>query len=294
MKKVLIILALISVLALTLLGCNIIGIYDKELKTEIIEDYLIWSGIMSDKTVDEIDHVYFGKYGESVAIYFHTAGAYETPVEEEIAGCKFSYPDSRVIRIWNNGKFYKMQEALEKELISEADVKTIHSKTFFLIFRKPMFIFEEKIYCDYSDYDHPYSHHYEWFSANSFYVCVDTSISKPGKIFSDEFFEDIDIVTIEDCTDYLMKFYNDTEYRQYFHIKIAEPLYPNDASKDNVKKAITMLENKDGIRRCIPEGLPYSQASSNDPYFSAANVEDGQWGLTDIEVERVWDFTTKA
>ena len=293
MKKALIILALISVFALTLLGCSL-EIFDWNQRAEIISDYLSWSGLKGNIEAYEVRYKHFGIYGDSVAIYFHTAGAYETPVEEEVAGYTFSYPDSRIIKIWNNGKFYKMQEALDNGLISEDDVKKIHTKKTFLIFREPLFIFEEKIYCDYCEYDHENTPYFEWFSANSFYVCIDTNISNPDKIFDYDFFEDIGILSIEDHTDYLMNFYNDTEYRQYFYIRLTEPLYPNDACKDYVKKAIAILENKDGVRRCIPEGLPYGHTTANDPYISALEIEKGQWSLTNINVEKVWDFTTKA
>ena len=132
MKKITSILLIMTIIlsCLALVGCGK-NDFNEELKIEIIEDYLIWSGIQSDKTIEEIEYEYFGTYGDSVAIYFHTAGAYETPTKEKVAGLTFSYPDSRVIRIWNNGKFYKMSEAYDMGLISFGDVLFVKIQSLF-------------------------------------------------------------------------------------------------------------------------------------------------------------------
>ena len=159
--------------------------FAEQLKTEIIEDYLVFSGIQSDKTIEEIDYEYFGTYGDSVAIYFHTSGAYETPIKEKVAGVVFNYPDSRVIRIWNNGKFYKMSEAYEMGLISFFDVLSIKIQSLSLNPQEPDFIYEEKNHKNYTLDDE--------FNGEKIYVYIDRSLSRRGKEFSEEFFAGIDI-----------------------------------------------------------------------------------------------------
>ena len=141
MKKIVSLLLVIIITCSALAGCGKLTPWNNKLKTEVIEDYLSWSGLKGDYKVEEIDYHFLGKYGDSVAIYFKTAGAYETPTEEEVAGYKFSYPDSRVIRIWNNGKFYKMADAYEKGLVKPWNVKRISSKAKSLNHGDPIFIF---------------------------------------------------------------------------------------------------------------------------------------------------------
>lgn len=273
MKKALIILALISVFALTLLGCSL-EIFDWNQRAEIISDYLSWSGLKGDIEEYEVRYKHFGTYGDSVAIYFHTAGAYETPVEEEIAGCKFSYPDSRVIRIWNNGKFYKMQEAFEKELISEADVEDIHSKMDSLKFKEPLFIFEEKVYFDFTKLYRPYQ------QVNRIIVTVDSNLSREGKTFDKEFFEieNIEFSEIEDL--------GFDEHCQKFKLYLSEP------SAENLIKAITLLEAKEGLREVYaPHGVSVGN-TPNDTYYTTTDGNEKHWGLDNIEAEKIWDSTT--
>ena len=271
MKKALILLALISIFALTLLGCSL-EIFDWNQRAEIISDYLSWSGLKGDIEAYEVRYKYFGTYGGSAAIYFHTAGAYETPAEEEIAGYTFSYPDSRVIRIWNNGKFYKMQEALEKELISEADVEDIHSKMDSLRFKEPLFIFEEKVYFDFSKL---YSRYQQ---VNRIIVTVDSNLSREGKTFDKEFFE-IEFSEIEDL--------GFDEHWQKFKLYLSEP------SAENLIKAITLLEAKEGLKKVYaPHGVSVGD-TPNDTYYTTTDGNEKHWGLDNIEAEKIRDFTTE-
>ena len=202
MKKVISLLLAIALLCSALVGCQtewineIFGTENEcaaesvsdELRLEIIEDYLVWSGIQSDKTPDEIKCEFYGKYGDSVAVYFHTAGAYETPVEEEIAGVKFSYPDSRVIRIWNNGKFYKISKAYEMNLIDISDVKTIKKTFGYLKYTKPYFIYQPK---EYFNYEYVINELGYVILPDYVYVKLDKGISYPNKEFATTFFENI-------------------------------------------------------------------------------------------------------
>ena len=283
MKKIVSLLLVIIITCSALAGCGKLIPWNNKLKTEVIEDYLSWSGLKGDYKVEEIDYHFLGKYGDSVAIYFKTAGAYETPTEEEVAGYKFSYPDSRVIRIWNNGKFYKMADAYEKGLVKAWNVKRISSKAKSLNHGDPIFIFEEKIYVDYSEYS---DYYYEYFDSSTILVVVDKNISSPGKRFDNEFFEDIGIKCITDNTNIYEYLNSNNVYRQYFFVELSE------RSKENVKRVISILENKEGIREASPVGLAQPGLTSNDEYYISSDSQQGTWGLYNIEVEKVWDFTT--
>ena len=153
MKKLISLLLIICLICPLLSGCVNDTVSD-ELKQDIVEDYLSWSGLKGDFIADEINCVFLGKYGDSVAVYFKSAGAYDTKTEETVAGVTFKYPDSRVIRIWNNGKFYKITEAHEERILSRRTIKNIHSVSNSIEHGKPLFIWEEKTYCDYSVYEH--------------------------------------------------------------------------------------------------------------------------------------------
>ena len=280
MKKIVSLLLVIIITCSALAGCGKLIPWNNKLKTEVIEDYLSWSGLKGDYKVDEIDYHFLGKYGDSVAIYFKTAGAYETPTEEEVAGYKFSYPDSRVIRIWNNGKFYKIADAYEKGLVKPWNVKRISSKAKSLNHGDPIFIFEEKV-----SYKHVFSLPGYVFLYDRVDVRIDTNLSKPGKIFDNEFFEDVGITKIVDWTRNSDP-HRVTPYRQYLELHLAE------ASIENVKRVVDILEAKEGIRSVEPGSVAQPGATPNDEYYTSSDSQQGTWGLYNIEVEKVWDFTT--
>ena len=258
------------------------------LKQIVIEDYLIWSGIQSDKKPEEIDCEFFGRYGDSVAVYFHTSGAYETPIEEEIAGYKFSYPDSRVIRIWNAGKFYKMPEAHELGLISDDDVEAISVASQDIEFKEPYFVYLEKRIFTYNE-------EYDYYLGR-IEVLLDPGISYPKKEFDIGFFGNLKIETIE----YRYRQYEDnlTEedietYKQRLTIVLV------DKSLESTLAAVELLSKIDGIY--IAElywEIDYEDIFQFTPNDTLYRNEDNlitdadQWSLNDIGIELVWDFTT--
>ena len=288
MKKLVSLLIAIVLLSSALAGCQMewinetLGVENEpaaepvsdELRLEIIEDYLVWSGIQSDKTLDEIKCEFYGKYGDSVAVYFHTAGAYETPVEEEIAGVKFSYPDSRVIRIWNDGKIYKMSKAYEMNLIDTGDVKTIKKTFGYLKYTRPYFIYQPKSLFDYEAHQSILDEWEATVETGVVEVCLDRGISTIGKKFDYDFFSSLDYDYIYDASsykDYIPDNLPDIAVENYSH---QFTIYLNDDSEQGVFDAIAILEEIDGVRWARPNYIVKRvdyQVTSNDEYYKDAN-----------------------
>ena len=235
MKRITIVLLIIFVLlsSFCTLACHYDG-FDKELKKEILEDYLVWSGIQSDKSTDEIEFEYFGVYGDSVAIYFHTAGAYETPIKEGVVGYTFTYPDSRVIRIWNNGKFYVISEAYEMGLISSNHIFLIWIQSLFLEFQEPYFIYEEKIFHEYSLDD--------MFLGKRVTVGIDKGIGRKNKEFTKDFFAGVNFEEdVEYIIDTSTTYYDAPNWRQTISLIFFEP------SKEKALEYVEILRKIDGV-----------------------------------------------
>ena len=282
MKKLICLLLVICLLCPLLAGCVQDTLSD-ELKLEIIEDYLSWSGLKGDFTASEIDCAFLGKYGDSVAVYFKSAGAYDKKTEETIDEITFRYPDSRVIRIWNNGKFYKIAEAYENNIITKQNIKKLSTRSKLIVHGDPLFIWEEKVYCDYSRYEH-YFVPDVYLSPYYLQVIIDINLSHPDKIFDNEFFEDIEIEKITDVTETYTNRFPLEPYRQYFSIKLSAP-----SDKENMRRVVAILEAKEGIKEVRPSIIPHGVSVPNE--YNEYETADIYWGLENIEVEKVWDFT---
>ncbi len=253
-----------------LVGCETTS--DNGAPLELIEDYLIWSGIQSDMEPEEVDYEYYGTYGDSVVVFFQSAGAYETPTDERVAGYRFKYPDSRVIRVWNDGKFYKLSEAYEKKLLKGSDIFSIYLKHLFVDVEEPLFIYEEKKYY-YPDIEA------QSLILSAVSIDIDKSLSREGKKFDEDFFYGIQNLEIIEIHNY---FWLD---RQNIWI------YFEEISPEEMLELFNMLYTVDGICAVYPQYMGHLDYSANDPYYT--DTENyGQWALDNIEIEKVWDFTT--
>ena len=284
MKKISSLILIIGICCTLFTGCIREETVTEELKNEIIDDYLSWSGLKGDLSVEEIECTFLGKYGDSVAVYFQSAGAYDVATEETVAGYKFTYPDSRVIRIWHDGKFYKISEAYDQRVIKKCHIKSLYNESLSIVYGEPLFIWEEKVYCDYKDYDYLGIPEYT-IDPYRLEVVVDANLSYPDKIFDASFFENIDVSEIDDCTESSISWNKGEPYRQYFILTLSEP------SVENMKKAVAILELKEGIL----EAKPWHRliAGSASTYQNNENYDASEltWGMEDIEVSKVWDFT---
>ena len=253
------------------------GEVSDELKLEIVEDYLIWSGIQSDKTPEEIDCEFFGKYGDSVAVYFHTSGAYETPVRYFVAEVGFYYPDSRVIRIWNNGKFYTMPEAHKNGLISDIDVSAIRDAFKFFEFKEPYFIYQEKNSLMFEDFP---PRDTSVIIPGKVNVRMDTGLSRRDKEWDPSFFGDIDINHIEHGI------YDNLLNEQLLEIYLVEK------TVEATIEAAYKLREIDGVVSLGFDSIGTWEAMPND-YVIPTDDEIGQWNLEHINVQKVWNFATE-
>ena len=279
-----------------------------ELRLEIIERYLVLSGIQGDKKPEEIECEFYGKYGDSVAVYFHTAGAHQRITEEDVAGFKFSYLDSRVIKIWNNRRFYTMSEAYELGLINKDNVESIFAGFQTKIFKSPYFVFEREFLFDWDNHNAIINEEDFWYlEPGQLMVGLDKSISSHRKDFNYDFFEDIDYEYIEDMT-YWNQFEKDELPERCEEWMTMEfKIHLKDKSEEALFEAIAILEQNDALNYVTPlyrftrpeNPFPFDYRSiPNDPYFDDELMQEitssDQWGLINIEVEKVWDFTKGA
>lgn len=278
MKKLICLFFVILFIFTMLAGCNSISFRD-DLKEEVLEDYLIWSGIQSDMSVKDIKYAFLGQYKDSVAIFFQTAGAYEAPTEYSVAGTNFKYQDSRVIKIWNNGTFYDIADAYDKGLINYVNLLLIKFRSLFLKCEKPLFIYQNKHYVDISIEDE--------FAGNCVLVMLDKGISGVNKIHSKEFFAGVEIDFIYDLS-YTDEPVSEDE-KENWQQTLA--LYLSQNSKEKVLEAVDILEKIDGIYFVGVNFYVELEKAPDDTYYSTLPSVNSQWSINRIEVEKVWDFT---
>lgn len=67
---------------------------------------------------------YFGIYHGCIPVYFDGA-ATDMAWTETVAGVSFKYPDGNLLRVWENGRFMRLEEAYSEGLLSKEDLETI-------------------------------------------------------------------------------------------------------------------------------------------------------------------------
>lgn len=253
---------------------------DDELKWKVIDDYLIWSGILDDKKPEEIDCEFFGRYGDCAAVYFHTAGSYGERLQRyDTAGYRFIYPDSRVIRIWNDGEFYTITEAYEMGLIVEDDVASINYLFQGFEFKEPYFIYLKKDIVGVNIFQ----------DFNGIYIraILDPGICRRGKEFDIRFFRGVELDRIE-LRDEQGPANSDT-CAQIYHLYLANP------SKENLVEAIKVIQKIDGVRRAEPDWNKSYIWCGIDNYtnstLSQYAIEMDEVPVLSIQDRQIWDFT---
>lgn len=275
---------LVCILTVVILLCACSNLSDEEtldsaLEKEIIEDFLVSSALSHLISSDEVDYTYLGKYDNSYALYFYTSGAHNTPAEDQIGGLTFSYRDSRTIRIWNNGEIYRINEAYKKGLINWFNVFSIWKKSSSLEYKEPYLYFDNKIEPEipYIFYENP-----EKIKLNILLVYLDKRISRVD-VLPDKSFWGLD--NIEEVR-YLAGL-NDKEKGDGNFEQCLLLLLSTNTPKD-LEITYNHINSIDGVKVVNFEDTDILDGEANDNYY----VDGLLWGLSNIEVQKVWDFTT--
>ena len=98
----------------------------KELDRYIRTKYVEWMD--SSLSIDEVEYWNLGNYDGNYAVYFLSESADFVVTTIDVAGVKFTYPDSRQIWIVSKGQFYDMNSAYRRGLIDLDDVQLIYDR----------------------------------------------------------------------------------------------------------------------------------------------------------------------
>lgn len=104
---------------------------NEQLKIQIIQ--AAWNTLFLDKHSSiTIDYVYieqyYGTFNESVVVllWLKDHSWFREVVDVGIAGFEFYFNIGREIRVWRNGTFYGLQEAVDKGFLTLENIKIIH------------------------------------------------------------------------------------------------------------------------------------------------------------------------
>jgi len=142
MKKILILLLMLSMIAAAFMGCaekfgssskdtNGNGLRD-DVELEIMEAYHNASNLLKDEKFNPSNFIieYFGTYDGAVAVRIICKGIrYPDVVTEEMVGeIQFTYGNSNKIKMWINGEFRSLPKAYGEGILTDADIEAIHSE----------------------------------------------------------------------------------------------------------------------------------------------------------------------
>ena len=270
------------------MGCYSGEALDDEVEAVILNDFLTSSALIGNISPEQIDYTCFGKFGDSIAIYFHTSGAYSSETSETIAGFRFNYPDSRVIKIWNNGRFYIMTEAFEKGMIAEADIESIHKNASFLIHKKPLFIYEDKeeSYLPEMQYTAEFGNA---MMCAGIGVKLDPNIcngDRAAKFSADSsFWRGLNIEGV-----------GELEHGDITKYGVILPMVYYSTIEDYLYRLVyykTEIEKIDGVTRAWIQFPTDYILQANDTYYVSTSISpSSKLALEQIDVQKVWNFTT--
>ena len=131
-----------------------------EMEMKIKQDYLDFRTKVyhPDATVDDVRiGTYYGTYGSCVAVMMTDAfSMYTAALETEIIdGVIFHYTSSNKILIWDDGSFYRLQEAFDSGLLTRGNLREIEHNNPFTVWDPPVPLSAEtemKIKQDYLDF----------------------------------------------------------------------------------------------------------------------------------------------
>ena len=277
MKKLLsLILALTMISScLALAGCNVNRTLDQTLEEQIKRDYITEFNIENMNFDDVIIDYYAGSYnGYEVLMLDSEYHDPETRVEQ-IGESLITYYDSNQLYAYSNGKFYSLSFAYENCYISQQDINQIvyqynnSISQFAFVADKYDFQIDE-VECNVDEFYQKYDS-YDYFT-----VFMDPKLSGDDVYLDKNFFgENIVRYTTRGPR-------TDSGYgcRGY-------SIWLWSESISFTRKAVEQLLTLPGVQK-IEIGKGGYMESPSDPKY----IENVQWGLDVIEIERVWDFYT--
>jgi hypothetical protein len=103
------------------------GELDPEIEARIIRDYfyhVVYPASNEAQLGDVHICKYYGTFEGFVAVMFN-GGERQVAWRETIAGIEVHYSDSRWILVWENGKFYRLQEAYDNGFLNQQNIQEI-------------------------------------------------------------------------------------------------------------------------------------------------------------------------
>ncbi len=144
MRKTLILLLIVAMIAATFIGCaqktsfgstsadtNGNGLRD-DVELEIMKAYMEYKKILSNVEFDPSDFIIenFGTYGESVAvIIWHKKLTHTTVQSDETVGqFNFIYSSDNPIIVWYDDSFHRLSELYLSGVLSDTDIEAIFNE----------------------------------------------------------------------------------------------------------------------------------------------------------------------
>lgn len=120
---------IIAIILLMLVCCTSCGGKDTEPLSDKLwtEMQASWLDEYKVKIPWDGETGYYGTYQEDVVVYIDV-GPLAMITEITVAGVKFSWPSSFVIRVYSEGEFSNLETAYEKGLVTQEDVSSIADK----------------------------------------------------------------------------------------------------------------------------------------------------------------------
>ena len=120
-------------------------------------------------------------------------------------------------------------------------------------------------------------------------VILDKAISAPNKVHTPDFFVGVEVIKVLDCSNPIKDPQNiPDDYRQILHLTLSD-IYD---TKEKTFEAMEIIAQLEGVVSASPNLILSWDTIPNDPFFDNSTGVFDQWGHENIEVEKVWDFTT--
>ena len=248
---------------------------ERKIKRDYIEQFDIRGKNVGDVVLD----YYGGNYNGYEIVMLDTECHDPETRTEQIGDTTITYYDSNQLYAWGDGEFYPLNNAVSTNKISKEDVKSIIAE-----YSSKITQFADV--CDEYDFNSKektmpiiellMKFDYDSIQFSEIFVVVDPKLSHEDMYLSQSFFGE-DLIKS-------MRKTNIEGYPDSYGYNIT--LHKHNLV--HMAYAIEKIHKIPGVINVFPLiSSGYHNASSDPAYTS-----NEQWGLSDINIERVWDFTT--